>query len=583
MSVEQASGLDADRALGFALGDLLRAVRGDVCAGDDGDSVAGMLARHALVDPVRGCSICVLDGDEWVRVTGVAGQTGSVRAGTLWPLSGSPICEVLAATAPLLAVDPAASMLGRAVAGSNGSALTLLPLRIGDHGGGEPTSLGAVLLVHDASARLDEEVTSFLDGFASLVSVAVLQAAPAQDWAHRARRLRGNVDAAVALAGSLDAGQIIPGVLERVCEAADASSALLLRVDGGDVVVEGVHQTGVAQAAPGWRGPLDEHPLLVEAMGAADVVLGSGEARARFRGDLGRAAGAAREAMVLPLRVGATVAGFLAVFRSRPRPFIHDDAGSVAPLGNVALLALRNSRLYADAQAASEAMSSFLNLVVHDLRAPLTVLSGYVDLLRVGTFGEAPPAWTKPMELVAAKVQETHRLVDDLLLAARLESGALPTNTEVIDLNDVIRRAAMRSEARAGLAGASIETSPSAAPVTVAADAFHVDRVVDNLINNAINYGGSEPWVRLSVDCSDHPAVRVEDHGVGIKPELQGRIFDRFFRIEHRVPGTGFGLHVGRILAESCGGSLKVERSVPGEGSIFRLELPPATARAYSR
>jgi signal transduction histidine kinase len=107
-------------------------------------------------------------------------------------------------------------------------------------------------------------------------------------------------------------------------------------------------------------------------------------------------------------------------------------------------------------------------------------------------------------------------------------------------------------------------------------DVFHVDRIVDNLINNALNYGGATPWVRLSVDPGDPPAIRVEDHGVGISATLHQRIFDRFFRVDNNVPGTGFGLHVGRVLAEACGGSLSIERSAPGEGSVFRLELPSA-------
>jgi two-component system phosphate regulon sensor histidine kinase PhoR len=222
-------------------------------------------------------------------------------------------------------------------------------------------------------------------------------------------------------------------------------------------------------------------------------------------------------------------------------------------------------------------MSSFLNLVVHDLRAPLTVLSGYVDLLRGGTNGAPPAAWARPMELITAKLQELHRLVDDILLAARLESGAVPTSAVALDLNDVIRRAGMRIQARAELAGATIETAPSPTPVAVCADSFHVDRILDNLMNNAISYGGAAPWIRISVDPSQPPAVRVEDHGVGISAELHDRIFDRFFRLENRVPGTGFGLHVGRVLAQACGGSLAVERSAPGQGSVFRLELPAAS------
>ncbi len=439
-----------------------------------------------------------------------------------------------------------------------------------------PTSLGALLLLRDHGTPLTDAEREFLEGFASLVALAVLQAAPAQDWEQRARRLRGNVDAVVDLAGSLDAHKNIPRVLEQVCAAVDGNRATLLRLEGDDVVVEGVHDVDGETIVPDWRGRVDDHEMLLAARQSADVVVGGRVAGEELSAELSGALAGVKHTIILPLRSSDGVAGFLVVFRRHPRPFIHDDAGALQQLGSVALLALRNSRLYADAQAASEAMSSFLNLVVHDLRAPLTVLSGYIDLLRQGTYGAPPAGWARPMELITAKLHELHRLVDDILLAARLESGAVPTTTELLDLNDVVRRAAVRSQARAELAGATVETAPSPTAVVACADSFHVDRIVDNLINNAISYGGATPWVRISVDPSQPPAVRVEDHGVGISAELHDRIFDRFFRLETDVPGTGFGLHVGRVLAQACGGSLNVERSVPGQGSVFRLELPPA-------
>jgi signal transduction histidine kinase len=568
---------DAEWALGSAFGDLLRVIRADVRSGDDGDAVAGMLVRHALIRPVNGCAVCVLDGSQSVRVAGVAGETGAVRAGSLWPLAGSPVSEALAGPSALQPVNARLSPLGRALSSAGEVGLTAFPLRIGEHGG-DPTPLGALLLLREPDTPLTDAECDFLEGFASLVALAVLQAAPAEDWEGRARRLRGNVDAVVDLASSLDAYKNVPRVLEQICIAVDASRATLLRVNGDDVVSEGVHDVDDAHVVPDWRGRLNSQELLVAAHQSVDPVVGSNIVYERLPKELRDVFADVKHTMILPLRTGDSVAGFLLVFRRHSRPFIADDAGTLQQLGNLALLALRNSRLYADAQAASEAMSSFLNLVVHDLRAPLTVLSGYVDLLRHGTYGDPPPGWARPMELITEKLQELHRLVDDILLAARLESGAVPTTTAVLDLNDVIRRAGVRSQARAELAGATVETIPSATPVATCADTFHVDRILDNLINNAISYGGAAPWIRLSIDPSDPPAVRVEDHGIGISAELHERIFDRFFRLESRVPGTGFGLHVGRVLAQACGGSLDVERSAPGQGSVFRLQLPSAVA-----
>jgi signal transduction histidine kinase len=406
-----AARLDVERALGGAVTELAAALRSDAHPGPGGGSVAEALAAHALTESVHGCAVCVLDGAEVLRVAGVAGSTGSLTVGSVWELAASPVPQILAATEPILRVEPSASALGQAMCVAESGQLVGAPLRIVEDDIASPTCLGALLLVRDGRSPLAEEERAFFTDYSSLVA-----------------------------------------------------------------------------------------------------------------------------------------------------------------------LALRSSR-HTDTQVASEGMLSFLNLVVHDLRAPLTVLSGYVDLLRDGTFGDGPQAWQKPLEMIAGKISETHRLVDDILLAARLESGAVPVSVETLDLNDVIARAKTRSDARAALSGASIQSVHSAQAVAVSADRFQVDRVVDNLINNAINYGGPSPWIRLSVDDAQPPAIRVEDHGVGISPELHTRIFDRFFRINDRVPGTGFGLHVGRVLAEACGGSLRVERSVLGEGSVFRLELPAAAAQ----
>jgi signal transduction histidine kinase len=404
------AGLDVEKALGGAVSELAATLRGDV-PDDEGATLARTLAGHALTGSVRGCAVCVIEGNAALRVVGVAGSTGDLTAGSVWELAASPLPEVLAGPECIHPVEAEASLLGRALHVAEDGQLMGAPLRFDGDGPDGPTPLGALLLVRDRPAPLAEDESAFFEDYVSLAALALRQ------W--------------------------------------------------------------------------------------------------------------------------------------------------LLPSGR---------------EMTSEAMMSFLNLVVHDLRAPLTVLSGYVELLRDGTFGEGPEAWRKPMEMIAAKLHETHRLVDDILTAARLESGASPLSLETLDLNEVIERAAGRSEGRAALAGARVETARHEHSVSVVADRFHVDRIIDNLINNAISYGGPSPWVGLSVDPAEPPAIRVEDHGVGISAELHSRIFDRFFRIDNRVPGTGFGLHVARVLAEACGGSLRLERSVPGEGSLFRLELPAAVA-----
>jgi two-component system sensor histidine kinase SenX3 len=116
--------------------------------------------------------------------------------------------------------------------------------------------------------------------------------------------------------------------------------------------------------------------------------------------------------------------------------------------------------------------------------------------------------------------------------------------------------------------------------VPVEADAGHVGRTLDNLINNALTYCAGRPRVTVTLMDGANPQVSVEDRGLGIRREMHERVFERFFRIDDPSigpqPGTGLGLYIGRELAARQGGSLTLERSEPGKGSKFVLRLPAA-------
>jgi signal transduction histidine kinase len=120
-------------------------------------------------------------------------------------------------------------------------------------------------------------------------------------------------------------------------------------------------------------------------------------------------------------------------------------------------------------------------------------------------------------------------------------------------------------------------------PAMVEADPTHVGRALDNLIGNALTYCSGRPRVTVTVTDAANPQVSIEDRGVGIRPEMRERVFDRFFRIDDPSigpqPGTGLGLYIGRELTVRQGGSLTLERSEPGKGSKFVLRLPAATAQ----
>ncbi|MDQ6709823.1 MAG: HAMP domain-containing protein [Candidatus Dormibacteraeota bacterium] len=234
--------------------------------------------------------------------------------------------------------------------------------------------------------------------------------------------------------------------------------------------------------------------------------------------------------------------------------------------------------LFAEAQEASKSKSAFLSMAAHELRTPLSVIYGYLSMLQDGSI--SPDKWERPISVLIGKAAELNRIVDDLLTAARIEGGTVPTEVKTIDLREMTRQAIARAEARVGLLKAEMTYDEPLDPVIVDADTEQIARVIDNLINNALTYSSGKPWLKVTVTDDPGPAVTVEDRGIGIPPERQEKVFERFYRIDDAAigpqPGTGLGLYISRELAERHNGSLKLEQSAPGKGSTFVLRLPPA-------
>jgi signal transduction histidine kinase len=215
-------------------------------------------------------------------------------------------------------------------------------------------------------------------------------------------------------------------------------------------------------------------------------------------------------------------------------------------------------------------------MATHELRAPLTMLGGYLSMLREEAFGPAPPSWSAPLEALELKVAELTRLVDDLLMAARLETGRLASVTEAVDL----------TAAAAQVAGSHPEHVSVLAPeepVRVFVDRLQLLRIIEHLVGNGLAYTQADavPSVCLEVTRVEEPRLgrlAVEDQGRGMSPDAAERIFERFQRIDDpnqpAVPGTGLGLYIARQLAERHGGKLELERTELGRGSRFALYLP---------
>jgi signal transduction histidine kinase len=240
----------------------------------------------------------------------------------------------------------------------------------------------------------------------------------------------------------------------------------------------------------------------------------------------------------------------------------------------VAVQMRRVARLFGEALRARD---EFISVASHELRTPLTSLQLQVQLLGRSLAGEAqaPPGEQAGRRLAAVE-QSTRRLallVDRLLDVSRLGAGTLQLTRERVELADLVAGCLNRQRERLEAAGVPVELR--AVPVAGRWDRQRLESVVTNLVDNALRYGEGRP-IELTVSAAPGEArLEVRDHGIGIDPRDQERIFQRFERAASHQPhqGLGVGLWLARQVVEAHGGTIGVE-SRPGEGATFRVVLP---------
>ena len=237
------------------------------------------------------------------------------------------------------------------------------------------------------------------------------------------------------------------------------------------------------------------------------------------------------------------------------------------------------------ARVANETKSEFLRIAAHELRSPLSVLTGYLSLLSAGDLGKPPEKWKRPLEILTAKTAELNNVMDQLLEVARLDGDVMAPARQVIDLRTVVEDAVERARPRAALVEGEIDVDLGSEAVHVMGDVTQLGHVVDNLINNALAYSEGAPRVSvMAMNEASRAVVRVADRGIGVDDEMRDAIFEPFRRGEHdHAPGSGLGLYISRELARAHGGTLALERSAPGMGSTFVLALPRRVTEASIR
>jgi signal transduction histidine kinase len=212
----------------------------------------------------------------------------------------------------------------------------------------------------------------------------------------------------------------------------------------------------------------------------------------------------------------------------------------------------------------------------HDLRGPLTVITGYAQHLQM--LGGESEKVRLAAEAIVSNARRMRTMIGDLIDSALLESGEMRLDLRPTDLGQLIANLRDQMAGADGALGERVRTDLAETPM-VLANGDAVLRILENLLSNALKYSAerSEVWLRMGPEGGE-VVISVSDRGAGIPSEHLRHVFDRYFRIQRgrtRREGLGLGLYITRGLVEAHGGRIWVESEV-GWGSTFCFTLPIA-------
>ncbi len=218
--------------------------------------------------------------------------------------------------------------------------------------------------------------------------------------------------------------------------------------------------------------------------------------------------------------------------------------------------------------------SDFIHTISHDLRSPLTAILGYAEL--VERTGQLAPTQLEFLHRLQGSAQHITTLVNDLLDLGRLDAG-FDTRREAVRLDNVLKYSLdlFENQIRKKNIKLTVEIAPDLK--TLRANPIRIRQMLDNLVGNAIKYTPEHGSVRVGLSMEgDQIVMKVADTGVGIPPEEQGRVFEKFYRasnVAKGLQGSGVGLAIVKSIVESHQGRVWVESTL-GEGSTFIVLLP---------
>jgi len=447
--------------------------------------------------------------------------------------------------------------------------------------------MGSITLA--ASARdYDETDRALADNLATRAALAVDNARLYREAERRARIERRLREAIAALHAAGTTTEVIQQISMMAAEATDSDSSFVTRPRAGREHMEIIGQREPlppSQLVPSWDAELTQQvleqrePLLIPRLGDLGGSFGASPVVRQWpEGVL----------LVVPLIGDEQRIGALFLVRAPGKPvFSREEVTRASTLGQLAAVVFRKRQILEESEQrrqelerVTESRARLMRGFSHNVKNPLGAADGFAQFLEDAVLGELSERQMDAVRHIRRSIQSSLAVIQDLLEVARAEAGQITLERARTDVSAVAREAVEDFHPQASEAGLSLEVR---APdeLFIETDARRVRQVLDNLISNAVKYGG-DTVITVTVETkTDGPAGRpgewvtmsVTDHGPGIPREKQEEAFWEFTRFQASGPwSSGLGLSISRSLARLLGGDLTVE-SEPGHGSTFTLWL----------
>ena len=406
--------------------------------------------------------------------------------------------------------------------------------------------------------------------------------------AHRLRRreaeLSGLYEGVRDVTSTLDITTVLDRIVEAAARVLVCKAAAIRLIDQSRSLVEFAASWGLSEAyrdeVPGEyaRSVLDRDTLRDGVVHVKDV---EDDPRI-WRPELVRDE---RIASMLSVAIAGRTGpiGVLRAYGAPGHEFGPEDIAYLQAVAAHGAVAIENAKAYRLLADLDRDKSTFLRMTTHELRSPVRVTESLLMTLGDGFAGTLTPEQTEVIQRAQGRLAALHELIDDLLDLAAGKAGLEQVQPKRVDVRSVAGGVIDRLKAVAEGKGLSLQYEQPGEPLDVFCDPADLDRIIVNLVGNAVKYT-ARGRVRVSlVSANGRVRLEVADTGIGIPRDALPSLFNEFYRAANAkaegVPGTGLGLAIVKLLVARYGGEINVA-SREGEGTTMTISLPPAPAHA---